>query len=339
MNFSSHLRRLTFALWALAAVGVRGETRLLNASFDISRELFQAYNPVFAAHWQAQTGETVTFSQSHAGSSKQARAVIDGLAADVITFNQVTDVDQVAARGLVAKDWRTRFPHQSSPFTSTIVFLVRKGNPKAIRDWDDLARPGVSVIVPNPKTSGNGRYSYLAAYAHALKQNGGRAEAAREFVGRLFRNVPVLDTGGRGATTTFVQRGIGDVLLTFEAEVFLTLQELGRTVAGQPFEVVAPSYSVEAELPVAVVEKVAQRRGTTKQARAYLEYLSSDAGQEVAAKNYFRPRSAAVARKFSGQFAQLTLFRVDDVFGSWAEAQKTHFAEDGVFDQIYRKTR
>lgn len=339
MNVSSFIRRLTFVLWTSVAAGVQGETRLLNASFDISRELFQAYNPVFAAHWQAQTGETLTVSQSHAGSSKQARAVIDGLAADVITFNQVTDVDQVAARGLVAKDWRTRFPHQSSPFTSTIVFLVRKGNPKAIRDWDDLARPGVSVIVPNPKTSGNGRYSYLAAYAHALKQNGGKAEAAREFVGRLFRNVPVQDTGGRGATTTFVQRGIGDVLLTFEAEVFLTLQELGRTAASSPFEVVAPSFSVEAELPVALVEKVTQRRGTTKQAQAYLEFLYSDAGQEVAAKNYFRPRSATVAARYSHQFAKLTLFRVDDVFGSWAEAQKTHFADDGVFDQIYRKAR
>lgn len=339
MNISSFIRRLTFVLWTAVAVGVQGETRLLNASFDISRELFQAYNPVFAAHWQAQTGETLTVSQSHAGSSKQARAVIDGLAADVITFNQVTDVDQVAARGLVAKDWRTRFPHQSSPFTSTIVFLVRKGNPKAIRDWDDLARPGVSVIVPNPKTSGNGRYSYLAAYAHALKQNGGKADAAREFVGRLFRNVPVLDTGGRGATTTFVQRGIGDVLLTFEAEVFLTLQELGRTAASSPFEVVAPSSSVEAELPVAVVEMVALRRGTTKQAQAYLEFLYSEAGQEVAAKNYFRPRSAAIAARYSQQFAKLTLFRVDDVFGSWAEAQKTHFADDGIFDQIYRKAR
>ncbi len=329
------IRLVALALLGLLAMRVGAETRLMNASFDISRELFQAYNPVFAEHWKSQTGEAVTINQSHAGSSKQARAVIDGLEADVITLNQVTDIDQVAVKGLVAKDWRSRFPHDSSPFVSTIVFLVRKGNPKGIKDWDDLAKPGVSVIVPNPKTSGNGRYSYLAAYAFALKQLGGDHAKAQEFVGRLFKNVPVLDTGGRGATTTFAQREIGDVLLTFEAEVFLTVQELGR----DKFEVVAPSYSVEAELPVAVVDKVAQRRGTAKQAQAYLGYLFSESGQELAARHFYRPRSTAVAEKFAHQFAKLTLFRVDQVFGSWAEAQKTHFAEGGTFDQIYSHPR
>jgi len=329
------LRRFGAALGLLLALPLAGQPPLLNVSFDISRELFQAYNPVFSAHWKAQTGEAITFNQSHAGSAKQSRAVMDGLEADVVTLNQVTDMDQLAARGLVAPDWRTRLPHHASPFTSTIIFLVRKGNPKAIQDWDDLTKPGVSVIVPNPKTSGNGRYSYLAAYAFALKRHAGKHDRAREFTGRLFQNVPVLDAGGRGATTTFVQREIGDVLLTFEAEVFLTVQEMGR----DKFDVIVPSYSVEAEMPVAVVEKVTQRRGTARPAQAYLEHLYSDAGQEAAARNFFRPRSPAVAEKFAHQFARLTLFRVDDVFGSWAEAQKTHFSEGGAFDQIYSKSR
>lgn len=314
---------------------IGAETKLLNASFDIARELFNQINPAFAAQWQKQTGEKITINQSHAGSSKQARAVIDGLAADVVTFNQVTDVEAVAAKGLIPADWRQRLPNNSSPFSSTIVFLVRKGNPKVIKDWNDLVKPGISVIVPNPKTSGNGRYSYLAAYAYALKHNGGDDAKAREFVTALFRNAPVLDSGGRGATTTFAEREIGDVLLTFEAEVFLTIKEFG---AGK-FDAVVPSYSIEAEMPVAVVEKGTARRGTTKAATAYLQFLYSDEGQEIIAKNFYRPRSVAVAEKFSPQFGKLEQFSVDFVFGGWSKAQKTHFAEGGVFDQIYQAKR
>ena len=335
MNPLQFLRTLGLVLGTLLVPVARGEVRLLNASFDISRELFQAINGEFVAEWKRQTGENLVVNQSHAGSSKQARAVIDGLTADVITFNQVTDVEQVAAKGLVEADWRTRFPHDSSPFVSTIVFLVRKGNPKGIRDWNDLVRPGLEVIVPNPKTSGNGRYSYLAAYAYALRQPQGSETKAREFVGRLFCNVPVLDTGGRGATTTFVQNGIGDVLLTFEPEVLLTAKDLGQ----DRFEVVTPSVSVEAELPVAVVTSVAKRRGTTRVAEAYLRFLFSERGQELAAQNFYRPRSAAVADRFGQQFARLELIRVEAVFGQWPEVQKTHFAEGGIFDQIFQKSR
>jgi sulfate/thiosulfate-binding protein len=330
-------RIFVLALSALfVALSVTGaETKLLNASFDISRELFNQINPVFAAQWLKQTGEKITINQSHAGSSKQARAVIDGLAADVVTFNQVTDVEAVAAKGLIPADWRQRLPNNSSPFSSTIVFLVRKGNPKGIKDWNDLVKPGVSVIVPNPKTSGNGRYSYLAAYAYALKHNGGDDAKAREFVTALFKNAPVLDSGGRGATTTFAEREIGDVLLTFEAEVFLTIKEFG---AGK-FDAVLPTYSIEAEMPVAVVEKGTARWGRTKVATVYLQFLYSDEGQEIIAKNFYRPRSAAVAEKFSQQFGKLELFSVDTVFGGWPKAQKTHFAEGGVFDQIYQAKR
>jgi sulfate/thiosulfate-binding protein len=330
-------RIFVLALSALfVALSVTGaETKLLNASFDISRELFNQINPVFAAQWLKQTGEKITINQSHAGSSKQARAVIDGLAADVVTFNQVTDVEAVAAKGLIPADWRQRLPNNSSPFSSTIVFLVRKGNPKGIKDWNDLVKPGVSVIVPNPKTSGNGRYSYLAAYAYALKHNGGDDAKAREFVTALFKNAPVLDSGGRGATTTFAEREIGDVLLTFEAEVFLTIKEFG---AGK-FDAVVPSYSIEAEMPVAVVKRVAQRRDSTKVATAYLQFLYSDEGQGIIAKNFYRPRSAAVAEKFGQQFGKLELFSVNAVFGGWPKAQKTHFAEGGVFDQIYQAKR
>jgi sulfate/thiosulfate-binding protein len=327
------LLALTFGVLLAGPAAQGAERKLLNASFDISRELFNQLNPVFAAQWEKQSGEKLVINQSHAGSSKQARAVIDGLEADVITFNQVTDIEAVAAKGGVTADWRQRFPHNSSPFTSTIVFLVRKGNPKGIKDWNDLVKPGVSVIVPNPKTSGNGRYSYLAAYAYALKQNKGDNTKAREFVAALFKNAPVLDSGGRGATTSFAERAIGDVLLTFEAEVFLTIKEFG---AGK-FDAVVPSYSVEAEMPVAVVERVTKRRDSTKAATAYLQFLYSDEGQEIIAKNFYRPRSATVAEKFSQQFGKLELFSVDAVFGSWPEAQKTHFAEGGLFDQIYRR--
>jgi len=322
-------------LLAAVSLASAAETKLLNASFDISRELFQRYNEAFVRHWKQAEGVSVVVNQSHTGSSKQARAVIDGLEADVITFNQVTDVDAVAARGLVAADWRKRLPNQSAPFSSTIVFLVRKGNPKGIKDWDDLVKPGIAVIVPNPKTSGNGRYSYLAAYAFALKQLKLDDAGARAFVGRLFKNVPILDTGGRGATTSFVQREIGDVLLTFEAEVFLTIKELGA----DKFDAVVPSFSIEAEMPVAVVAKIATRRGSTRAAQAYLEYLYTEEGQGIIAANYFRPRSAKVAEQYAARFGKLELFSVEAVFGDWARTQKTHFSEGGVFDQIYQPSK
>lgn len=322
-------------MWLWLASRMSAETRILNVSFDVSREFYQAYNPVFADHWKKTTGETLSIAQSHAGSSKQARAVIDGLEADVVTLNQVIDMDQVASKGLVSKEWRKAFPHEASPFLSTIVFLVRKGNPKGIRDWSDLVRPDVSVVVPNPKTSGNGRYSYLAAYVYALKRPGGDEAQAREFVGRLFKRVPVLDVGGRGASTTFVQREIGDVLLTFEAEVYLTIQEMGR----DRFEVVVPSMSIEAELPVAVVEPVARRRGTLKVSQAYLDYLFSEDAQEFAARNFYRPRLAKVAERHLAQMPRIELFRVETVLGDWAGVQRKHFSEGGLFDQIYSTKR
>lgn len=335
MHFSWLQRLLRPAVWLLLASRISAETQILNVSFDISREFYQAYNPVFAEHWKKTTGQSLAIAQSHAGSSKQARAVIDGLEADVVTLNQVIDMDQVASKGLVSKEWRKAYPHEASPFLSTIVFLVRKGNPRGIRDWNDLVRPDVSVVVPNPKTSGNGRYSYLSAYVYALKQPGGDEAKAREFVGQLFKRVPVLDVGGRGATTTFVQREIGDVLLTFEAEVYLTIQEMGR----DKFDVVVPSLSIEAELPVAVVEPVAKRRGTLKASQAYLDYLFSEAGQEVAARNFYRPRSAKVAERHAAQFPKIELFRVESVLGDWAEVQRKHFSEGGLFDQIYSTKR
>lgn len=311
------------------------ETKLLNVSFDIARELYNQINPAFVAEWKKQTGETITVNQSHGGSSKQARSVLEGLAADVVTFNQTTDIDVLAEKNLVAKDWRTKFPQNSSPYTSTIIFLVRKGNPKGIKDWNDLVKPGVSVVVPNPKTSGNGRYSYLSAYGYALKKQNKTEAQAREFVTDLFKNVPVLDTGGRGATTTFVQREIGDALLTFESEVFLTVKELGA----DKFDIVVPSYSIEAEMPVAVVQKVVSRKGTEKAAKAYLEFLYTDAAQEIIAQNFYRPRSEKVAKNYEKQFGKLELFSIDQVFGGWAAAQKTHFADGGIFDQIYQAKR
>lgn len=309
-------------------------TRLLNASFDISRELFQALNPAFIQTWKARTGHTIEVLQSHGGSPKQARAVIDGLAADVVTLNQEPDVDALAARrGLVASNWRERFAHRASPYSSTIVFLVRRGNPKGIRDWPDLARPGISVVIPNPKASGNGRYGYLAAYAFALHKLNLNADEANEFVGRVFRNAPVLDTGGRAATTTFAQRGVGDVLVTFESEALLTLTE----GVGADLELVAPSYSIEADMPVAVVDPVVQRKGTADAARAYLEFLYTEPAQEIIARHHFRPRLEAVARRHADHFRALELFRVETIFGSWDAAQKTHFAEGGVFDRVTRK--
>lgn len=322
-----------FALSTILAPGAEAATSILNVSYDVTREFYKDVNTNFAAYWKQKSGEDIAIQQSHGGSTKQARSVIDGLEADVVTMNQVTDIDALAEIGkLIPLDWRTRLPNNSAPFTSTIVFLVRKGNPKGIKDWSDLAKPGVSVIVPNPKTSGNGRYSYLAAYGYALKNNGNDPAKAKDFVGKLFKNVPVLDTGGRGASTTFVQRGIGDVLLTFESEVLLIKKDAG----GEAFESVAPSLSIEAEAPVAWVDKYVNKHGTQAVAKAYLEYLYSPAGQDLGAKNFLRPRSTEVAAKYSAQFPKIGLFSVDQVFGSWKQAQKEHFADGGLFDQIYQ---
>jgi len=306
---------------------------LLNVSYDPTRELYQEYNAAFAKHWQAKTGDTVTFKQSHGGSGKQARAIVDGLEADVATLALAYDIDQLHEKGkLIPKDWQKRLSNNSSPYTSTIVFLVRKGNPKNIKDWNDIVKPGISVITPNPKTSGGARWNYLAAWAYALKQSNNDEAKAKEFVGKLFKNVPVLDSGARGSTTTFVERGIGDVLLAWENEAFLALKELGP----DKVDIVVPSLSILAEPPVTVVDKVADKRKTRKVAEAYLQYLYSDEGQEIAARNYYRPQSAAIAKKYEKQFPKVQLVTIDD-FGGWQKAQKAHFSDGGVFDQIYQK--
>ncbi|HYG13048.1 MAG TPA: sulfate ABC transporter substrate-binding protein [Methylophilaceae bacterium] len=320
-----------FALINPLSANAADEKTLLNVSYDPTRELYQQYNAAFAKYWQAKTGEKVTIKQSHGGSGKQARSVIDGLQADVVTLALASDVDAIHDKAkLLPADWQKRLPHNSSPYTSTIVFLVRKGNPKHVKDWDDLVKPGIAVITPNPKTSGGARWNYLAAWAYALKKTGDEAQA-KEFVKKLYRNVPVLDSGARGSTTTFVERGIGDVLLAWENEAFLALRELGP----DKFEIVAPSLSILAEPTVAVVDKVADKRKTRAVATAYLEYLYSEQGQEIAAKNYYRPTLDAVARKYEQQFPKLNLITVDEVFGGWRKAQKTHFADGGSFDQIY----
>jgi sulfate/thiosulfate transport system substrate-binding protein len=312
------------------------QTTLLNVSFDVSRQLFQQINSAFSAHWKAQSGEALVINQSHGGSTKQARAVIDGLDADVVTLNQASDIDAIAQKGkMLPVNWAGLLPNHSAPYTSTIIFLVRKGNPKGIRDWDDLVKPGVSVVVPNPKTSGNGRYSYLSAYAFALEKFGHDDAMARGFVADLFKNVPVLDTGGRGATTTFAERVIGDALVSFEAEILLAVKEHGD----QQLEAVIPSQSLEAEMPVAVVEKVAQRRGTDRAARAYLEFLYTEEAQDIIARNFYRPRSATVAARYSTQFGKLKLVSVDEVFGGWDKVRRIHFADGGLFDQIYQARR
>jgi len=309
---------------------------LLNVSYDPTRELYKAVNAAFAARWKARTGQPVTIRQSHGGSGKQARAVIDGLQADVVTLALAWDVDEIAARaGLIAKDWQSRLPNNSAPYTSTIVLLVRKGNPKQIRDWDDLVRPGITVVTPNPKTSGGARWNYLAAWGYALRRPGGSEAGARDFVAQLFRNVAVLDAGARGSTTTFAERGIGDVLIAWENEALLATRELGA----DKFEIVVPSVSVLAEPPVAVVDRVVDKRGTRAVAQAYLEFLASDEGQELSAQHYYRPRSPAVAAKYAAQFPKLTLFTVDEVFGGWHKAQATHFADGGIFDQIFQAGR
>jgi sulfate transport system substrate-binding protein len=323
------------AVALVAPAAYAADVSLLNASYDPTRELYQEFNGAFAKYWKAKTGDEVKVKQSHGGSGKQARAVIDGLDADVATLALAYDIDAVAQHGLIAPDWQKRLPHGSAPYTSTIVFLVRKGNPKGIHDWNDLIKPGVSVITPNPKTSGGARWNYLAAWGYALKQPGGNDATAKEFLGKLFRNVPVLDSGARGATTTFVERGIGDVLLAWENEAILAIKELGP----DKFEIVAPSVSILAQPPVAVVDKVVDRHGTRKVAEAYLQYLYTDEGQEIAAKNHYRPISEKVAKKYAAQFPKVKLFTVDDMFGGWTKAQKTHFADGGSFDQIYQPGR
>jgi sulfate/thiosulfate transport system substrate-binding protein len=331
-----HFRIATaWVLLALAAPFAHAkEVTLLNASYDPTRELYVEYNAAFAKYWKGKTGDDVTVKQSHGGSGKQARTVIDGLPADVVTLALAGDIDAVATNGkLLPVNWQSRLPHNSSPYTSTIVFLVRKGNPKNIRDWGDLVKPGVSIITPNPKTSGGARWNYLAGWAWALQQPGGSEATAKEYIRKVFKNVPVLDTGARGATTTFVQRGIGDVLLAWENEAFLSIKELGA----DKVQIVVPSLSILAEPPVAVVDKVVLRRGTREVATEYLKYLYSPEGQEIIAKNFYRPIDEQVAAKHATQFPKIKLVTIAD-FGGWAQAQKTHFADGGVFDQIYAPT-
>ena len=331
-SLTSAATRLVVALTLTAGMSHAAEVSLLNVSYDPTRELYEDVNKEFAKNWKEKTGDTVKIKQSHGGSGKPARAVIDGLDADVVTLGLAYDIDEIAAHGLLATNWQSRLPLASSPYTSTIVFLVRKGNPKGIKDWNDIVKPGVSVITPNPKTSGGARWNYLAAWGYALKQPGGNETTAKEFLSKLYKNVPVLDSGARGSTTTFVERGIGDVLLAWENEAFLAVKELGP----DKVEIVIPSVSILAEPPVAVVDKVVDKHGTRKVAEAYLNYLYSDAGQDIAAKNYYRPTSAAAIKKYAAQFPQISLFKITDVAGDWTKAQKEHFSDGGLFDQIYQ---
>jgi sulfate/thiosulfate transport system substrate-binding protein len=327
-------RSFVLLVVALALSSAAGAQQLLNVSYDPTRELYVAVNAAFAKAWKAKTGKDVTFRQSHGGSGAQARAVNDGLEADVVTLALAYDIDAIAAAGLLDKAWQKRLPQNSSPYTSTIVFLVRKGNPKGIKDWADLVRPGVQVITPSPKTSGGARWNYLAAWEYAKRKNGGNDAKAKEYVRALFKNVPVLDSGARGATTTFVQRGIGDVLLAWENEAYLALEE-----EKDKFQIVTPSISILAEPPVAVVDKVVAAKGTKAVAEAYLQFLYTPEGQEIAAKNHYRPRDEKVAAKYASTFAKVQLFTIDEAFGGWQTAQKTHFADGGSFDQIYTPGR
>jgi sulfate/thiosulfate transport system substrate-binding protein len=333
IRFTATVMGLLVAVGAMAVQpAAAAEVTLLNVSYDPTRELYEDYNKAFATYWKAQSGATVTVRQSHGGSGKQARSVIDGLEADVVTLALGGDIDAIAKNGhLLASDWQARLPQNSTPYTSTIVFLVRKGNPKRILDWNDLLRSGVKVITPNPKTSGGARWNYLAAWAYALKQPGGSAASAQDFVAKLYKNVPVLDSGARGSTTTFVQRGIGDVLLSWENEAYLALKELGPG----SFEIVYPSVSILAEPPVAVVDKVASRHGTTKVAQAYLQYLYSKEAQDIIARNFYRPRDPEVAAKYASNFGKIkTLVTIAD-FGGWSKVQPQHFDDGGIFDKIY----
>jgi len=316
------------------ATAAFAQTTLLNVSYDPTRELYVELNAAFAKYWKAKNGKSVTFRQSHGGSGSQARAVIDGLESDVVTLALAYDIDAIAQGGLIDKAWQKRLPENSSPYTSTIVFLVRQGNPKGIKDWSDLVRPGIQVITPNPKTSGGARWNYLAAWEYAKRRGGGSDTKAREFVTALFKNVPVLDSGARGATTTFVQRGIGDVLLAWENEAYLALAEKSGKV-----EIVTPSISILAEPPVAVVDKVAAKKGTTAAAEAYLQFLYTPEGQEIAARHHYRPRDQKIAARYASTFAKVQLFTIDQAFGGWQAAHKAHFADGGTFDQIYRPGR
>jgi sulfate/thiosulfate-binding protein len=337
MSYRRDFIKLSLAAAAAAGIALtalpsfaQGVT-LLNVSYDPTRELYVDYNKAFAAYWKSKTGQAVTIKQSHGGSGKQARSIIDGIDADVATLALAGDTDALVKHGgLVKADWQKRLPHNSAPYTSTIVFLVKKGNPKGLKDWDDLAKPGVQVITPNPKTSGGARWNYLAAWEFGKRKFGGDAKA-KEFVSRLYRNVPVLDTGARGSTITFVQRGVGDVLLAWENEAFLALKEFGP----EKFEIVVPSVSILAEPTVTVVDKVVDKKGTRAVAEEYLKYLYSDEGQDIAGRNYYRPTSDKAKAKYEKQFPKLTLFTIDQAFGGWAKADKEHFADGGSFDQIY----
>ncbi|MFY9480235.1 MAG: sulfate ABC transporter substrate-binding protein [Aquabacterium sp.] len=341
-----NIRRTLFS-WALSTVAVAAtlgavaptiaaakDVTLLNVSYDPTRELYQEYNAAFSKYWKAKTGDNITIKTSHGGSGKQARSVIDGIDADVVTLALAYDIDEIAEKAKqLQPDWQKKLTHNSSPYTSTYIFLVRKGNPKGIKNWDDLIKPGVGVITANPKTSGGARWGYLAAYGFALKQPGGNDAKAKDFIQKLFLNVPVLDSGARGSTVTFSERGVGDVLLAWENEAHLVLKEFGAN----KFDIVYPPVSILAEPPVAVVDKVVDKRGTRKEAQAYLEYLYSPEGQDIAGKNFYRPMDAKAAAKYAKQFPKINLFTIDDVFGGWTKAQKTHFADGGVFDQIYTK--
>ncbi|RZL02703.1 MAG: sulfate ABC transporter substrate-binding protein [Rubrivivax sp.] len=346
MQAASNRTRRTFSTLALAALtaiaGVASlapavaqakDVTLLNVSYDPTRELYQEYNEAFAKHWKAKTGDNVTVKASHGGSGKQARSVIDGLEGDVVTLALAYDIDAIADKGLLNTEWQKKFKLNSAPYTSTYIFLVRKGNPKGIKNWSDLIKPGVGVITANPKTSGGARWGYLAAYGFALKQPGGNDAKAQEFVKKVFEHVPVLDSGARGSTVTFAERGQGDVLLAWENEAHLALKEFGA----EKFDIVYPPISILAEPPVAVVDKVVDKRGTRDVATAYLEYLYSPEGQDIAGKNFYRPTDAKAAAKYAKQFPKLSLFTINDTFGGWTKAQKTHFADGGVFDQIYTK--
>ena len=334
-SISRNLKHAAAVLFAVSGWGAfAANVELLNVSYDPTREFYQEFNAAFARQWQAKTGDKLTIKQSHGGSGKQARTVIDGLTADVVTLALAYDIDEISSRAkLLPAGWQKRLPHNSAPYTSTIVFLVRKGNPKHIKDWDDIAKTGISVITPNPKTSGGARWNYLAAWGYALKNYGNDEAKARGFVAKIYKNVPVLDSGARGSTTTFVERGIGDVLLAWENEAFLAVKELGP----EKVDIVVPSISILAEPPVTLVDKVADKHGTRKVAQAYLEYLYSEEGQDIAGRNFYRPTDAKVAANYAGRFPKIKLFKIDEVFGGWQKAQKAHFADGGVFDQIYQK--
>jgi sulfate/thiosulfate transport system substrate-binding protein len=336
MKFVLHLKILSLVIFLGYGASFSNSKKLLNVSYDPTRELYEKFNAAFAKHWKSKTGEDLFVSQSHGGSGKQARSVIDGLGADIVTLALAYDIDAIAEKTqLLPKNWQSQLPFNSTPYTSTIVFMVRKGNPKSIKDWNDLVKPGIKIITPNPKTSGGARWNYLAAWGYALKQNKNDSTKAHEFVTKLFKNVVVLDAGARGATTTFVQRRIGDIAITWENEALLAEKQLGK----DNVEVIVPSLSILAEPPVALVERIAKKNGTTQVAKAYLEYLYSEEGQEIAAQNYYRPRLEKIATKYVSQFPKTSLFTIEEVFRGWKNAQKIHFADGGIYDQISKEMR